>query len=279
MKKVLGLIGSPRNSGNCEIMVKEISRHIPEAHELFLVRLPSFNIKPCTGCYNCLFKEACHLKDDLYTVLDQIRQADGIIVAAPAYVFGANASLKLLLDRALAFHRYGSEIWNKPAIAVGLAGLKGKEGRTLLDLEGFLMGMGLVRQKSGMLFGALPGEAMLNDENRRLAGEFAAALFAAEREEKDIACPLCGGQTFRFTGGTGVQCMLCSHSGTISMAGGKPVFEMTAEDDIVLTRDAAAGHGQWLKGMKKGFQSSKTELKQVREQYRNDGTWIRPPAA
>ena len=33
MKKVLGLIGSPRKLGNCEIMVKEISKG---EHELFL---------------------------------------------------------------------------------------------------------------------------------------------------------------------------------------------------------------------------------------------------
>ncbi len=279
MKKVLGLIGSPRKSGNCEIMIKEVSRHIPEAHELNLIRLPAFNIKACTGCYNCLFKESCHLKDDLYTVLDQIRQADGFIVAAPAYVFGANASLKNLLDRVLAFHRYGKEIWNKPAIAIGLAGLKGKEGRTLLDLEGFLMGLGLIRKKTGMVFGAMPGEALLNEENHNIAREFATALFSEQPEKREIVCPLCGGQTFRFTGGHHVQCMLCSHSGTISMTSGKPTFSMTVEDDIVLTEDAVVGHGQWLMGMKKSFQTSKEALKKVQQEYRNDGTWIKPLAS
>jgi len=258
------------------MMIKEVSRQIPEEHKLTLVRLPDFTIKPCTGCYNCLFKEACHLKDDLYQVLDHIRQADAFIVSAPAYVFGANASLKNLLDRALAFHRYGKEIWNKPAIAIGLAGLKGKEGRTLLDLEGFLMGMGLKRKKTEMVFGALPGEALLNDDNLKIAGEFATALFSETVEQPEVACPLCGGQTFRFTGGSAVQCMLCSHSGRISMTSGNPEFSMTVEDDIVLTEDAVSGHGQWLMEMKKGFQVSKTELKKVRQEYANDGDWIRP---
>lgn len=279
MKKVLGLIGSPRKSGNCETMIKEVSRRIPEAHELILIRLPAFNIRACTGCYNCLFKESCHIKDDLYIVLDQIRQADAFIVSAPAYVFGANASLKLLLDRALAFHRYGSEIWKKPAVAIGLAGIKGKEGRTLLDLEGFLMGMGMTRQKTGMVYGALPGEALLNAENLELAEEFAKALFSDEPEQRDGGCPLCGGQTFRFTGGTSVQCMLCSHTGTVSMEEGTPVFHMTAEDDIALTREAVAGHGEWLMGMKKGFRGSREELKKVRQEYQDDGTWVKPLAS
>ncbi|HIJ57191.1 MAG TPA: flavodoxin family protein, partial [Deltaproteobacteria bacterium] len=39
MKKILGIIGSPRRLGNSEIMVKEIGRHIPIPHELKLIRL------------------------------------------------------------------------------------------------------------------------------------------------------------------------------------------------------------------------------------------------
>jgi len=45
MKKVLGIIASPRRLGNCEIMVKEISGHIPEPHELNLLRLSDFDSK------------------------------------------------------------------------------------------------------------------------------------------------------------------------------------------------------------------------------------------
>ena len=38
MKKVLALIGSPRKLGNCEIIAKEISRHISTLHELILLQ-------------------------------------------------------------------------------------------------------------------------------------------------------------------------------------------------------------------------------------------------
>ena len=60
------------------------------------------------------------------------------------------------------------------------------------------------------------------------------------------------------------------------MVSGVPTFTMTVAHDIVLTEDAVAGHGQWLQGMKKGFQVSKAELKKVRLAYRDDGTWVTP---
>lgn len=70
MKKILGIIGSPRKLGNCEIMVKEISRQISIPHELNLLRLQDFNILPCRGCYTCLLKNGqCVLDDHLNLLL------------------------------------------------------------------------------------------------------------------------------------------------------------------------------------------------------------------
>jgi len=38
MKKILGIIGSPRRLGNSEIVIKEISANLTEPHELKLIR-------------------------------------------------------------------------------------------------------------------------------------------------------------------------------------------------------------------------------------------------
>ena len=77
MKKILGIVGSPRKLGNCEIMVKEISRHISTQHELSLLRLTEFNVLPCRGCYHCLFKSKnCILEDDFNSILNNITNAD-----------------------------------------------------------------------------------------------------------------------------------------------------------------------------------------------------------
>lgn len=139
MKKILGIIGSPRKLGNCEIMVKEIGRQITAPHEMHLLRLTEFNLLPCRGCYACLFKEEkCVQQDDFQRILESILEADALIVAAPTYFLGANASLKRLLDRGLAFYAHIDKLWGKPAVGVAIAGIPGKEGYTLLGIQNFL---------------------------------------------------------------------------------------------------------------------------------------------
>jgi len=199
-----------------------------------------------------------------------------LIVAAPAYFFGAYGSLKSFLDRGLAFYKHADKIWKKPAVAIAVAGMDGKAGRTQLDLEGILMGMGAIRKKSALVYGALPGEALLNETNKQIAKDCGKALFAEEIEENEICCSLCGSQSFRFSTGNKVRCLLCSHEGTIEMEAGVPHFKMKKGHDIMLTNDAAADHGKWLMGMKQRFHEMKDQLKEVRIEYQDDGTWVKP---
>ncbi len=127
MKTVLGIIGSPRRLGNSEIMVKEISRQIPEPHRLRLLRLADFTIGPCRGCYACLFKEEqCIQKDDLAALQEAILAADALILAAPTYFLGINGALKQVVDRGLAFYTHIERLWGKPSVGVCIAGIHGK---------------------------------------------------------------------------------------------------------------------------------------------------------
>ena len=92
MQKILGISGSPRKPGNCEIMLKAVCRHVPEEHELHLLRLADFDLRPCKGCYRCLFKEKkCILKDDIGLIIEALAWADAVIVAVwyAAFSYGA----------------------------------------------------------------------------------------------------------------------------------------------------------------------------------------------
>ena len=199
MKKILGIVGSKRSSGNCEIMVKEISRQVPEPHQLQLLRLPDFDIRYCTGCYRCLIKDSgCVIKDDLSVVLEAIAEADALILAVPTYFMSAHSCLKVLLDRAISFYSMADSLWEKPAVGVGIAGIEGKEGSTLLDIERFLKSILAKNKQSEIIYGALPGEVMLNEKNREIASGLARNLFSQPSGRAGLCCPLCGGQTFRF---------------------------------------------------------------------------------
>ncbi|MDH3454121.1 MAG: NAD(P)H-dependent oxidoreductase, partial [Desulfuromonadales bacterium] len=190
MKQILGIVASQRHLGNCEIMVKEVSRQLTVPHRLQLLRLPDFNLRYCNGCYRCLSKGGCVLDDDLATVLAAIADADALILAAPTYFLGAHACLKLFVDRGISFYAMAERLWGKPAVGIGIAGIDGKEGSTLLDIERFLLTLQAKNQMSTIVYGALPGEVMMSADNQRIAGELAAALFGEVVARPPLCCPL-----------------------------------------------------------------------------------------
>jgi multimeric flavodoxin WrbA len=276
MKRIIGIIGSPRKLGNCEVFTKEIGRRIPLEHELKLLRLGDFRLEGCTGCYRCLFEGKCVLDDDLPCILDAMAEADAYIVAAPAYFLGANSSLKRLLDRGLSFYGIKERLWGKPSIAVAVAGIEGKEGSTLLSVQSFLKCALSDIKASAVVYAALPGEVFSTEANMRAAGELAAALFGEAAPGDGPRCPLCGGDSFRFPGNGKARCMLCGHDGEISVAAGRPEFDIRrGEHDLFLDEGAALRHEAWLRRMKDRLVAELPKLRQVREDYRG-GDWIRP---
>lgn len=281
MKKILGIIASPRKLGNSEIIIKEIAANCGHPHELSLLRLNDFDIKPCIGCYQCLFRaEGCVLQDDFPLVVDAMAAADAWIVAAPTYVLGANASLKRLVDRGLGFYRRGGELWKKPAIGVSIAGMAGKEGYCKLNVDSFLRLFMTEVKASVIMYGALPGEILIPSENRKTAQELGAALFGAPVTVSGPRCPLCGGDTFRFMGENRVRCMVCSNAGTFSAENGAPVFNIESSGhDLFLTEEDALTHKAWLSDMKERFLAHKDEMKAITRKFKNTGVWIRPPKA
>lgn len=277
MKDILAIIGSPRKLGNCEIMAKEISRRIDEPHSLHLLRLPDYDIESCRGCYTCLVKNKCVIADDHASAMQAVIAADALIVCVPTYFLGPNACLKRFTDRGLALYPHVEKLWAKPAVAVGIAGIEGKEGYTLLGIEGFLKMLFADIKMRGMAYGALPGEVFLDRENRELAAKMARALFGEPQEQVTPHCPVCGGQTFRFEGSDRVRCMLCSNAGRMVVTNGRPVFEVArSEHELFGSLEEVLKHREWLVGMKSRFMQNKDRLKEICLDYRQAGEWLTP---
>ena len=279
MKNILAILGSPRRLGNSEIVAKEIARRLIMPHQLKLLRLPDFNLAPCRGCYRCLFTGHCPIDDDYALVAEAILAADALILAAPTYFLGSNASLKRFTDRGLALYPQLESLWAKPAVAVGIAGIPGKEGYTMLGLENFLTTLFADIRDRRMIYGALPGEIFLDEENRRTASSLAAALFGEKRAPDTPCCPLCGGATFRFLSRDRVRCMLCSNEGRLETGAREVCLHIQrGEHELFLTREDALAHRDWLLSMKARFKDRKDDLKQISSTYRRDGHWITPPS-
>jgi hypothetical protein len=103
-------------------------------------------------------------------------------------------------------------------------------------------------------------------------------LFNPDPEPKDSGCPVCGGDSFRFLGGNDVRCLLCSNRGTMDASSGKPIIKIERSDhEMFLSKADLFRHKNWLIGMKARFIEKKAALKAVSLDYREGGTWIKPP--
>jgi hypothetical protein len=109
------------------------------------------------------------------------------------------------------------------------------------------------------------------------AAKMGGALFAPPSKPDTPRCPVCGGDTFRFLGGTTVRCMLCSNRGTMDASSEAPVFAIERTDhDFFLSKSEVLKHRDWLLGMKSRFTEMKTALKSVSLDYGKDGNWLKP---
>lgn len=269
--------------GNSELIVKEIYKHLPEGWVLNLLRIPQFSVKPCLGCYQCLFREGgCVQKDDYPVVLEAMVQADAYVVAAPTYLFGAHGSLKNLLDRGLTFSGHLDRLWGKPAVGVVLAGLDGMEGYAKVMVDSFIKFAFADHRGSKIVYAALPGEVLLSDGGKETAKFLAGALVngpSTPKEDSGIPrCRLCGGDTFRFLENGNVRCMICSSQGSYGFE--KEALHLDTvrgKHAIFLTYEDAKNHFAFLRGMKDKFVAKRKELKEAVEGYRDIGEWISPP--
>ena len=105
-KKVLILSGSPRKGGNSDILCDEFLRGAREAgHQVEKVRPTEKKIAPCLGCYYCASHGGeCVRRDDMADLLQQMIDADVIVLASPVYFYSINAQLKMVFDRTYSTH-------------------------------------------------------------------------------------------------------------------------------------------------------------------------------
>ncbi len=279
-KILLGILGSPRRSGNSELFVKELYRRLEGDWRLQLVRLPELDIRPCRACYQCLMEQGrCPQKDDFNLVLDALVEADACAVAAPTYLLSANASLKRFLDRGLSFYAHLDKLWKKPAVGVAIAGIEGLEGSTKLSIDSFIKLLLADHRGSEVIYGALPGEIFLNNGGKDAAARLAERLVhgVPQDQSKVPACSVCGGDTFRFLPEGKIRCMLCSSAGEYQTRGGGLGIRTTAgEHPLFLSYEDVRRHADWLRGMKDKFLRRRRELKAVVQEYAQVGEWVRP---
>jgi multimeric flavodoxin WrbA len=105
MKRILGIIGSPRKYGNTDVLVSRILEGARDhGASTERVSLADLKISECDGCYACWKgKHACSKADDMRDLYPRIAKADAIVFGTPVYWFGPTAIMKCFMDRFVYF--------------------------------------------------------------------------------------------------------------------------------------------------------------------------------
>ena len=98
MKKIYAVNGSPRSNGNtAEVLYSALRGAAANGASTAFVDLGNLKFSGCQSCFACKRKDSpcrgrCVLQDDLSAILDEIFEADAVIMGSPIY-FGGESGL------------------------------------------------------------------------------------------------------------------------------------------------------------------------------------------
>lgn len=105
MKKVLGVVGSPRRKGNTHILVSKVLEGAEKmGASTELVFLSDLSIQECDGCHVCWKGQPCCKHDDMNDLYPEIIESDVIVFGTPVYWYGPTALMKGFIDRFVYFN-------------------------------------------------------------------------------------------------------------------------------------------------------------------------------
>lgn len=284
--RVLGLVGSARRLGNTEILVKDaLMSAVAAGADAELMRLSDLRIEPCNGCMACVFKETdCVLDDDLYFLLEQMQRADGVVLGAPVYFFGAPGTIKMIVDRFLVVKP--GQFDGRKAVTLGVAG-QSKWARLFMPQLNLLpLAAGYDVVASALFESPGPGEVLLDPDNTRRAEELGRALVAAiqgatsEPHYISSECPICRGTAFRLKSSTRIECPLCYTEGEIVELDGKVAVRFDPETlkFRYFGEETRADHFEnWVKRTGPRFRQHVREVLAARKRYEVlPIRWVKP---
>ena len=109
MKKIMIIDGGPRKNFNTASMLQKFAEgatSVSKEIEVKTIRLYALDYKGCMSCMACKVKgkasNVCKFKDALTPVLEDIAEADGLVLGSPIYFGDVTGQMRTFLER-LAF--------------------------------------------------------------------------------------------------------------------------------------------------------------------------------
>lgn len=165
--KVVAINGSPRKDGNTFHAINLVSEELKkEGIEVEIVHIGNKNIHGCIACGKCK-KDAddkCIFDDEVNTVIQKLKDADGLLISSPVYYSGIAGTMKSFLDRL--FYTCAANQILRHKVGASIAAVRRSGGMpTFNGLNHYLSISEMIIPSStywNVIHGAKPGEA-LND--------------------------------------------------------------------------------------------------------------------
>ncbi|MCX7781040.1 MAG: NAD(P)H-dependent oxidoreductase [Negativicutes bacterium] len=277
--KVLALVASARKLGNSEILAKEMLASLPDDVEKAMIRLTDLEIRHCNACYACLPEDKdCVIQDDLSFLIDAIKAADAVIIAAPCYFLGEHTMLKLIGDRMIALLSKSRQFAGKRCVIAVSYGIDGWEGYAREATINFARFMHLDVLGDMLIRATGPGEVVqpaVLDAARQLA----ARLLTGERQLPNTAfctCELCGSTLLQLTPTGKVACRMCQAEGTLRQTADGFNIQFAKPEHYRFSPEGMDEHAERLMAARNQFIADRQQLNLLRKPYQKYDWWLKP---
>ncbi len=106
MKKIVIIDGGPRKNMNTAKLLQRLAegvKSVDKDAEIKVVRLYDVDYKGCMSCMACKLKgkasNVCCFKDALTPILDEVAQADGLVLGSPIFFGEVTGRMRAFLER------------------------------------------------------------------------------------------------------------------------------------------------------------------------------------
>lgn len=98
--RIVMVNGSPRAHGGTSTALAQLQAGMEEAGaQVVAFRLNDLAFKGCQGCMACKRRPGCAVRDELSPVLEQLAEADALVVGSPIYMFAVSGQTALFTNR------------------------------------------------------------------------------------------------------------------------------------------------------------------------------------
>lgn len=133
---IVAVCGSLRKESNTNKLVKKVAE--ASGYDYELINLAAMDIKPCTGCGECIMNEgSCVINDGMQPIYDKLMKADGLIIGSPTYYMDISGAIKCFIDRSMPiFYRGVGPDYSPDLPVLGKRPLAGKPAVTVTTVAG-----------------------------------------------------------------------------------------------------------------------------------------------